>query len=69
MVKLNGERPTKLIWKAKVPEKKGRGRPQKKWNMTVSEALEKSNLTWDEARKIGKDRTKRKKIVQKSVNE
>lgn len=32
-------------------------------NMTVAEALMKRNLTWVEARRIEKGRTKRKKIV------
>lgn len=69
LVRMNEERPAKLVWEAKVQGKKRRGRPQKTWNMTVAEALRKRNLTWDEARRIAKDRTKWKKIVQKTVNE
>lgn len=69
LVRMNEERPAKLVLEAKVQGKKRRGRPQKTWNMTVAEALRKRNLTWDEARRIAKDRTKWKKIVQKTVNE
>lgn len=33
------------------------------WNMTVAELLKKRNATWDEARRIAKNRTNWKKIV------
>ncbi|KAF2888986.1 hypothetical protein ILUMI_17187 [Ignelater luminosus] len=44
------------IYEAKIPTKNIRGRPRKKWEEQVREAVERRAIKWNESEKVAQDR-------------
>lgn len=62
MVRMDEKRVVKEIWEMRMTGKKRKGRPRRKWNTEVAEALQTRGLTWTQARREAAN-SKWKKIV------
>ncbi|KAF2891369.1 hypothetical protein ILUMI_14804 [Ignelater luminosus] len=51
------------IYEAKIPRKNIRGRPRKKWEEQVREAVERRAIKWNESEKLAQDRKFRKEKI------
>jgi hypothetical protein len=58
MYRMEEDRIPKRAYEARAIGKKGRGRPRKKWNEEVKQAVENRGMNWKEIKELTKDRNK-----------
>lgn len=63
LVRMGEERQPKRVWQARAAQKRTRGRPRKTWNDAVAETLRDRGLTWNDGKRIGKNKREWAKFV------
>lgn len=61
--RMNNNRQVKLVYEARPQTKRKRGRPRKTWNQEISRILQEKGKTWEEAKKLAKNRKEWKKFI------
>lgn len=56
MTRMEEERLAKRVWLARPRHKRKRGRPRKTWDSTVEESLRKRGISWNDARRMAKNK-------------
>jgi len=51
LTRINGSKPVKMVWQARMTGKRKRGRSRKTWENSIADILKGTNVTWNEANK------------------
>ncbi|KAJ3640286.1 hypothetical protein Zmor_003595 [Zophobas morio] len=63
--RMNQDRQVKKIWEAREYGKARKERPRKRWNDVITEALQRREITWPEAKQTALNRKQWRELIRK----